>query len=659
VGTLLLALAFALVATTAALVASCFRVHSAVSYLLAAYLVASAEIVLVSLGLSVVDGLVRPALLASFSVLFVVALLAWVRMGRPGPRLRDAVAAARDALGDRAVAVLAVVVVGLHLYLLAVALTVPQSLPDTMLYHLPRAALWKQQHAVAHVPDVPTEVVNVFPPVAEIEVMSAMVLVHGDRYVTLVQLLALVGACIAIAGIARRLGLSRRAAAFGALSFAAFTVVALQAPTALNDLVVAGFLAICAYFAMGVSRTELALAALALALAVGTKGTIAFALPALALFVLASQPRRRLASVLAFGVAGLALGSFWFVVNLVETGAPTGGVGVDKGAHPFLEDLWLSVRDLLELSDLDNTGLIASPYWGVAALAVGGAVAAFLALRGRSRAGVTALVVGGIGFLAAPLLVTWLDVGDRAFAHVRAAAGLGDSPAERLPAGYYESAMHSSYGLAFVVLFFGAGALVVVDVGRRKLPLAAAVALVGVPLSLVLTAFVLGSDPQRMRYVAFSVALAAAVFGIALRVRALAWTAVALAAVTSLILVGYFVPRPAGLALLPGNRGVERPRWFVQAEGGAGDAEAFRYLAERVPDDATVALDVTRNSYLYPAWDAGLRRTVLFVPESGVVPEEAQWLVVGPSKGVDESGLEAAGWQLELTSGAGWRIFGR
>ena len=78
-----------------------------------------------------------------------------------------------------------------------------------------------------------------------------MILSGGDRYVALVQLLALVAACFAIAGIARRLGFGRSAAAFGALVFATFTVVLLQTPTALNDLVVALFLIVCAYFAIG------------------------------------------------------------------------------------------------------------------------------------------------------------------------------------------------------------------------------------------------------------------------------------------------------------------------------------------------------------------------------------------------------------------------
>lgn len=657
-GTLLLALGVALVVGAGALVASCLGLRSTIGFLLAVYLVASGEVVAVSLGLSLVDAFTRGWLLAVFAAWLVLACVVWVRRGRPRPRLA-LVAPVREALRDRAVAVLAALAVLTYAYVLLVAVTLPQSLPDTMLYHLPRAALWKQQHAVGYVPNAPDERIDVFPPAAEIESSVSMILSHGDRYVALVQVLALVASCLAIAGIARRLGLSRSGAAFGALAFATFTVVVLQAPTALNDLVVASFLAACAYFAMARSREELALAALALALAVGTKGTAAFAIPALALFVLASQPRRRWWSLVALGAVGMVLGSFWFAVNLVEAGHVTGGVVVDRGVNPLGERIWRSVSDLLELSNGENTGLLASPLWGVAALLL--ATVAVMALWRRSRvaAGV-ALVVGAIAFLAAPLLVTWARVAARVVAHAANAVGLDVSgPAGRLPEGFVESPMHSSYGLAFVILLLGAGALVVVDVLHRRLPVAALFAVVAVPLTLLVTALVLAYDPQRMRYIVFAVALAAAVFGIALRVRPLAWAAVAATGVSLAVSVAYFIPRPAGLALLPGNRDRETARWFVQAEGGAGDGEAFRFLEDRIPDDATVALAVTRNTYLYPAWDAGLRRTVVFVPEDGSVPESARWLVVGPSRTIDEDALEAAGWRLGLSSSGRWRIFGR
>ena len=177
--------------------------------------------------------------------------------------------------------------------------------------------------------------------------------------------------------------------------------------------------------------------------------------------------------------------------------------------------------------------------------------------------------------------------------------------------------MHSSYGLAFVILFFGAGALVVVDVARRQLGRR--------PRGALRRAGDTARDgararlrPQRMRYLVFAAALAAAVFGVALRVRALAWTAVAATVVSVTVSAAYFIPRPAGLALLPGNRSGEMSaRWFVQAGGGGGDAVAFRFLEERIPADATIALDLAGNTYSYPAWDEHLRRTITFVPPDG------------------------------------------
>jgi Dolichyl-phosphate-mannose-protein mannosyltransferase len=513
---------------------------------------------------------------------------------------------------------------------------------------------------VGYVANVPDDRVDVFPPGAEIQSMVSMIWSDGDRFVGLVQLLAVAAACLAIARIARRLGLSRAAGAFSALAFATFTVVALQAPTALNDMVVAALLVICAYFAMGPSRTELALAALALALAVGTKGTVSFALPALALFALASQPRARWLSLALAGAVGLVAGSFWYAVNLVQAGEASGGVALDRGTDSVPERIRLSFVDLLELSDGEGKGLLVSLAWGLVPLAAGVALAVVLALRRRFRASGVALLVGVIGFFAAPLLVTWVGVADRVLAHARAAVGLASAgPATRLPEGFNESPMHSSYGLAFVVLFVGAGALVVADVVRRRLSLAALVALVAVPLTLVLTALALAYDPQRMRYIAFAVALAASVFGVALRLRALAWVTVALAVTTTAVSVAYFVPRPASLTLLSGNRTPERSaRWYIQGESGNGDPEAFRFLEDEIPADTVVALDVVRNTYLYPAWDAGLRRTVVFVPESGAVPDDARWLVVGPGRALSapERGPE---WRPRLETSGGWRVFER
>ena len=660
-GGALLPVGLILVGGTAFLVASCLRIGSAIGFLLAVYLLAWLDLVAVSLLLSVGRWLTAAGLLAALAAVLLGALASWLRLGRPLPEmLGTTVAEVRGVLRDPVVAALAGLAVVVHGYLLAVSLTVPQSLPDTMLYHLPRSALWRQQHAVAYVPDVTELAVNSFPPNAEIAITATMILADGDRYVGLIQLLALAFTCIAIVGIARRLSFDRRAAAFGALAFSTFTVVMLQTPTALNDLVVASFLIACAYFAIGTSRVELVLAALALGLALGTKLTTVFALPALALFVFAAQPLRRWPALALFGAAGLAVGSLWLVVNVVETGKPGGGVEA-------VEREWIghrigrSVVDFLEMSDQEGKGFLVSPLWGVPAslLAVGIAVGLFW--RRRWVAGALACAVGVFAFLSVPLLVTWARVAGHAWQQAGAAIGLGGAASgERLPEGFYESPMHSSFGLAFLLLFLGSVVLVVAEVARKRSSLVRLAALAAAPVTVLVSGAAISYGPQHLRYVVFAMALAASTFGIALRVRALAWAAVALSMASATIALAYFVPRPGGLALLSENRGTDQnARWLVQGGGGGGDAVAFRFLEQSIPPAATLALATDTNTYLYPAWDEGLRRIIRFVPESGAVPADAEWLVVGPGKELDEARLADGHWKLELESPRQWRIYGR
>ena len=656
-GALALVLGSGLVAASAALFAASLRLRTTASFLLATYLLASAEIVALSFLLSTGRWLERRPLLVAFLCVFMAAAVVWRLAGRPGPAWpSDPAGVVRSVVRDRVVASFTALAVFAHGYLLASALTVPQGVEDALLYHLPRAALWKQQQGVAYVADAPDERINAFSPNAEIETMASMILSDGDRFVTVVQLVAVLFACVAIVGVARRLGLSLRAGVFGALAFSTFTVVALQTPTALNDVVVGSLLIICAYFASGSSRTELALAALALALALGTKLTALFALPALALFVLWSQPRRRWPSIVLHGAVGLVAGVAWLGVNLAHTGRLDAGVEVDRGGSAA-ERVRLSFLDLLELSDAEGKGLLESPLWGAGSLVIALVVAGALAARRKWRQSGLAALVGVLSFLALPMLSAWAEVVGRAFGHAGAALGLSEAAEGGVPDRFLESPMHSSYGLAFVLLLVAAGALAVVDVRHRKLSANALAALSGVPLTVLVVAFALAYDPQHMRYIAFPVALASAVFGVALRARVLAWATVAVSAVTLMVLFGYFVPRPAGVALLPDNRESDRTaRWFVQGgEGrGKGDPEAFRFLEHEIPADATVALAVLRDTYLYPAWDARLRRTVLFVGKDGTIPDEAEWLVIGPRKTIG-----SAGWRLQLATERGWRILRR
>jgi hypothetical protein len=143
-----------------------------------------------------------------------------------------------------------------------------------------------------------------------------MLLSDGDRYVGLVQYVALSATAIATYGISCRVGFGRRAALFGALVLLTTPVVILQGSNALNDLVVASFLAAATYFLLRETRQEFALGGLALALAVGTKFTALIALPLVAVVVLAGQPRRQWPRLALAGVAGVALGDKVFELCL-------------------------------------------------------------------------------------------------------------------------------------------------------------------------------------------------------------------------------------------------------------------------------------------------------------------------------------------------------
>ena len=132
------------------------------------------------------------------------------------------------------------------------------------------------------------------------------------------------------------LGARRPAALFAASLFVILPQPVLQASTTQNDLIVSFFVVATGVFAVRGIRDrhagELVVAALALGLAVGTKGTALVALPSIALVVgaalLAYRPPRALVlRGAAVAVASLALlGAFNYVLNQEREGNPLGGV---------------------------------------------------------------------------------------------------------------------------------------------------------------------------------------------------------------------------------------------------------------------------------------------------------------------------------------------
>ena len=331
--TVVLLLGFCLLGIGAACGASLLRLRGIVSFVLAVAVFVFAEIVAVSHALSLFGAYTRVWFLLAVGALAVAAVVTFIVLRPPWPPLGRAGAVARHLVGDPVIAALAGVVVLELGYLTALALFTPPTEGDVLSYHLTRALFWIQQHGVGSVPDATDNRINGLPADAELAQGATMLLSGSIRFTGLVQLTSLVVAVLAIYGTACRIGFARRPAAFGALLFPTLTVVALQAPTALNDLVVAALVAAVMYFTLGRTLGEIAVAGVALALLVGTKPTGLLALPLLFLVCILSYRGRNLAVALAVGVAGIVVGAAWYGFVNAAAGKGVFGEPRDSSGH--------------------------------------------------------------------------------------------------------------------------------------------------------------------------------------------------------------------------------------------------------------------------------------------------------------------------------------
>ena len=327
-------LAAAVLVATALAAAASLRLRSLPSFLLAAYLVASAELVLLAEALSILGAVGAAGYAVGQAVLLVAAASVWLARGRPRPPRADVVL--RTAVRrHRILTGLAAVVGGAIVYQLFIAVATPPNNWDSMSYHLPRAAEWLQRGAVEYVPDPPTDRINALQPGSELEILWTFAFLGRDTVAALPQLFAELASLVGIYAIARRIGFGRPDSVFASLVAATLTQVALQSVTTQNDLLSASFVVAAAALVLGRSRTEVMLAGLALALALGTKLTAMYAVPVLLGLAVATLPRRRLAECVAAAVGAFAVfGAYGYVLNLVETGSPLGDPAATEPYRP-------------------------------------------------------------------------------------------------------------------------------------------------------------------------------------------------------------------------------------------------------------------------------------------------------------------------------------
>ena len=643
-GLVVLAIALGALAVAGSLGACCLRLRSPGEFVLAAYVLAWTWLVLLALALSPVQLVTREWLLAGFGVGLGLALLVWSLRGRPPPPpFGPTLAAARHALRTPILLVLAVGVALGVVYSLALALFVPANDGDALAYHLARAAFWKQEHQLGYIANAVDLRLDINPPNAEIGQLATMVFASSDRYVALPQLAAYAALVLCVAVLARRIGLGFQEALFGALVFATLPVVLVQASSSLNDLVVASFLAIAAVFALRPGRASLVLVALAIGLAVGTKFTAPLALPALALVAAVARPRRDWAALIVAGLAGLALGSAWYGINLAETGKLDGGLAetadqrVDLGIAAITAELLRLLLDLIDMSGAPRPHYLVYPAVGFCVAAV-----SLVFVRRSVRLAIGVALTGAFVASIPVLMAGGYEVGHRVVYRAWVAF---DRPGDPLfGPGWNLNVVAdpalSWYGPAGVLLLVVGAAVVIRLRVRGRLP-SIAVGLALAPLILVATlALTIVWDPYRGRFLIFGFVLAAATWGVFARTRIAAGAVAAVALVSLGLSLANYVGKPSGLGEIWPPRAL--PFVPVESIWGVSRADAqtrlrpesverilFRRFEELVPGDAAVAVGARENDYLSPYFGARLSRHVDLV-DDGAPPVEAEWLVVAP-----------------------------
>jgi 4-amino-4-deoxy-L-arabinose transferase-like glycosyltransferase len=615
------AIALLLLAATALLVAATLRIRSVPGLILSAYTIGFAEVVGLSLFLSLFDDLTRWALLTGLIALLVAAASAWILVGHPPlalPRLT------RFAL-PLPVLVLGLVAALALAYVVALIVGTPPNGWDPLNYHLPRAAFWLQSHHIGYVEPTYDERMNLNPPNAEIGFAFALGLTRNELSVGFVQFFAGLACVVAVFGLARRAGLSQREATFGSLLFLTLPIVALQLSLGKNDLVVAAFLLCAAYFIVQDEGRHVILGGVATALAVGTKSTAFYAIPILVALALVSRRRPPRAVRLASLAGGGLVGAYWYAVNLADSGRILGDQSAQQGVTAVFRpaaDLVTAVgmaADSLDVSGSHGSDIF---LYAIAALVVAVGFA-------FSRAALAGALLAASPFA---LLALSDHVGRPILDHLYDALGKprGYVPAGDLAVASARVASDTASWFGAVGFVFVVGAAVVVFARRARSPFQRVFVLA--PFAwFVLVAVTLSYNPWLGRFFIFPVALSAAVWGRVLRVVPLAWGATALAALTVALALVHYNEKPSGLRLV--DRSDTASVWRmsraeVQSQHEPPLEPLLAFVNADVPAHASVALAFGDNDFGYPMFGPHLQRHVSIVPfGSNADSAEAHWLV--------------------------------
>lgn len=203
---------------------------------------------------------------------------------------------------------------------------VPQNNMDSLSTHLSRIVFWYQHGSFFPWPTFAFNQVS-YPVNAQLQTYWTLLFLNNDLLVGSVQWLAVLVSSVGVLGMARIFGYNPRQSAFAALLFLSFPLVALQSTTTQTDLVTVAFFIPAVYFLIVGMRdrrySPLLLSAISVGLGIGVKKSYFILLPILGILVVLSLlqfGKRSLKQLVLWSlslVVGVAfLGAYGYVVNL-------------------------------------------------------------------------------------------------------------------------------------------------------------------------------------------------------------------------------------------------------------------------------------------------------------------------------------------------------
>jgi 4-amino-4-deoxy-L-arabinose transferase-like glycosyltransferase len=234
------------------------------------------------------------------------------------------------------------------LVLYLIGSTTPPNNLDSLHTHLPRIYYWLQHGNLSHY-IASNSKQNTYPINAHLQGLWLFLFSRNESLFFSVQWFSLVVAVVVIYRFSELFGMTITQGLFSALVFLSFPVVLLQAFTFQGDLIVSTLLITCFLFTFDFIRSfdlkMLIVALLALALALGTKQTAFFLLPAYSIIIiyLIVSKVLKLKNILYLGflfVSFLTFSSYMYIQNMVNTGLPFGAVELTESNMIATHDMF-------------------------------------------------------------------------------------------------------------------------------------------------------------------------------------------------------------------------------------------------------------------------------------------------------------------------------